>query len=150
MEPLSAKTAMKLTKLILLLVPLWTLAGCLTAAHRYSYSMIFMNTGENAVTDLAITSGEWSFFGPASILVPYAQKVHSGPIPVSPQSVFVFSWISADRVKHTETVDLRSRVGRQFQGEVVLTIDREDRLSVDLYPKIGDYRPPRKPKPATP
>lgn len=137
---------MKMTKWILLLVPIWTFAGCLTAAHRYGYSMIFMNTGSSAVTDLSITSGDWSFFGPASILVPYAQKAHSGPISVSPQSIFVFSWVSGDRVKHSETVDLRSRAERLFQGEVVLTIDHENRLSVDLYPKQGDYRPPHKPK----
>ena len=141
---------MKLTKVLFYLLPTLVFAGCSTAVHQYRYSMIFINTGQDSMTDLAISSGEWAFWGQGSVLIPYAQAVHSGPIPVAPNNVFVFSWVSSDRVKHTETVDLRERVGRRFEGEVVLTVDQENRLSVDLYPKQGDYRPPHKPKTTTP
>ena len=136
---------MKLNRTIFMLASLVTLAGCQTMNGGYSYAIIFMNTSEAKLTDLSISSGDWSFYGPASVLVPYAEKVHNGPIPVSPKSVFAVSWKSSNGVEHRETVDLRKKASVLFQGEIVFTIDGANKLAVEFFQRRGGYRPPRKP-----
>jgi len=109
----------------------------------YFYSMIVVNTGRQNIYALNIQNVDtgWTDYGPHSILIPYAQSVHRGPIPAPPNGRFVYSWRDAEGGVHREEIDMKGKVSRFFQGELVLIVDSENRLIVKTYNERGGYHP---------
>jgi hypothetical protein len=137
-------------KLLAPLLALWAclFSGCMTARSGYSYSMIMVNTGQEKMHALNIRSldTDWEFFGPYSILSPFAESVHTGPIPAPPNGRFVYSWRDAKGGEHREEIDMEGKVSRQFKGEIVFIVDGDNKLTVETYNKRYTYQLQRKPQ----
>ncbi len=120
----------------------------MTVNGGYSYSMIVVNTGTEPMRALNIQSldTEWSDYGPHSILSAASQSTHRGPIPAPPNGRFVYSWRDAKGGEHREEIDMRGKVSRLFQGEIVFIVDGDNKLTVETYNKQGGYRLPFRPK----
>ena len=137
-------------KLLTSLLVIWgcLVVGCMTVNGGYSYSMIVVNTGTEIMHAIHIQSmnTEWGDYGPHSILIPFAQSVHRGPIPAPPNGRFVYSWRDAKGGEHREEIDMKGKVGRLFQGEIVFIVDGNNTLTVKTYDQRGGYRMPPKTK----
>ena len=120
----------------------------MTMNGGYSYSMIVVNIGMENMHALNIQSMDtgWSDYGPHSILIPFAQSVHRGPIPAPPNGRFVCSWRDSKGRWHREEIDMEGQVSRLFHGEIVLVVDGDNRLTITTFSEKGGYRPPLKRK----
>lgn len=109
--------------------------------------MLHVNTGPNPLhaLDFRHPATGWSFYGPASILGSYSTAAYRGGKPVPPNSIFIYSWRDDNGAQYTEEVDLRKRVSRHFRGEMVFIVDSENRLTVEIYKREGDFRRPQRP-----
>jgi hypothetical protein len=132
----------------LLMFCAFVLSGCMTLNGGYSYELTVVNISSDKIHALNIQSldTDWDFYGPYSILSPYAPKTHHGPIPAPPDGRFVYRWRDGKGVEHREEIDLGKKVSRLFQGQIVFIVDGVNKLTVETYNKRGAYRLPPKPK----
>ncbi len=135
-----------ITSLLLLCTCL--VGGCMTLNGGYAYELTVVNTGQEDMHALNIQSlnTDWNFYGPYSVLIPYAPSTHHGPIPAPPNGRFVYRWRDAKGSEHREEIDLSKKVSRLFQGEIVFIVDGANKLTVETYNRRGSYRLPGKPQ----
>ena len=122
---------MKMTTLASLILGIG-LSGGPMLARDYHYRIVTVNLSHERITDAQIFDSTMEINYGGGILGPSGYKADAGPMSSPPNDVFTVRWKDAGGKSHEQKFDLRKRVERSFQGEVVFVYDAERSFRAEI------------------
>lgn len=109
-------------------------------ARDYHYQIVIVNLSQKEVAEVQIldSTGEYGYGG--GIISPNVYKVNTGPMSSPPNDDFVLRWKDLQGQAHEQKFDLRQRVKRRFNGEIVFVYQSDMTFIVKIFKIQDEYQ----------
>jgi hypothetical protein len=122
---------MKIATLVTLVLGLG-LSGCQMIAREYHYRVVLVNLSPNQIPESQVLDNTDTYRYGGGVLVPSGYSAHAGPMETPPNDVFIVRWKDAQGRAHEQKFDLRERVKRSFNGEIVFVYKADKVFAVEI------------------
>jgi hypothetical protein len=116
--------------------------ACQIIAGDYDFRVVVVNLGSREVTEVQVIDGSGKNDYGGGILVPSGYKANAGPMSSPPNDIFMVRWKDSQNQDRLQKFDLRRRLKRNFDGEIVFIHGEDEKFTVEVFDQQRGYEMP--------